>query len=115
MWGVPLGRRPARCARSPPTSRTRRRSRRQEELISPEYIGYAAGLLTVASYVPQVVRTWRTKETKDLSWGMFGLLVTAAVLWIAYGARSSQWPVIATSVGCGLLNVAILAAKIRYR
>ena len=88
---------------------------RQEVAISPAYIGYAAGALTVASYVPQVVRVWKTKETKDLSYGMFGMLVTAAVLWITYGALSSQWPVIATNVGCGVLNVAILAAKIRYR
>ena len=79
------------------------------------YVGYVAGALTVVSYVPQVVRVWKTKETKDLSYGMFGLLVTAAALWITYGALASQWPVIATNVGCGLLNVAILTAKIRYR
>jgi MtN3 and saliva related transmembrane protein len=78
------------------------------------YVGYAAGFLTVASYVPQVVRAWKTKETKDLSYCMFGMLVTAAALWIAYGLLSDQWPVIATNVGCGLLNVAILAAKLRY-
>jgi MtN3 and saliva related transmembrane protein len=88
---------------------------RLEVAISPAYIGYAAGALTVASYIPQVVRVWKTKETKDLSWGMFGLLVTASVLWIIYGASSSQWPVIATNAGCGLLNVAILVAKIRFR
>ena len=57
---------------------------------------------------------WRTKETKDLSYGMFGMLVSAAALWITYGMLSEQWPVIATNVGCGLLNVAILAAKIRF-
>jgi MtN3 and saliva related transmembrane protein len=83
--------------------------------IPAAYIGYLAGALTVASYLPQVVRAWRTKETKDLSYGMFGMLVTAAALWIAYGLLSDQWPVIATNVGCGVLNVAILAAKIRYR
>ena len=83
--------------------------------IPAVYLGYLAGALTVASYVPQVVRAWRTKETKDLSYGMFGMLVTAAALWIGYGLLSDQWPVIATNVGCGLLNVAILAAKIRYR
>ena len=60
------------------------------------------------------MRAWRTKETKDLSYGMFGLLVTAAALWITYGVMSSQWPVIATNVGCGILNVAILTAKIRF-
>ncbi|AHG89168.1 hypothetical protein J421_1631 [Gemmatirosa kalamazoonensis] len=98
------------CPGPPQRLTTLRRS-----TILAAYVGYAAGFLTVASYVPQVVRTWRTKETKDLSYGMFGLLVTAAALWITYGALSSQWPVIATNVGCGVLNVAILAAKIRFR
>ena len=99
--------RPARC--------TRPRGHSPEDRIAAvAYLGYAAGLLTVASYVPQVVRVWRTKETKDLSYGMFGMLVSAAALWITYGMLSEQWPVIATNVGCGLLNVAILAAKIRF-
>ena len=78
------------------------------------YVGYAAGLLTVASYLPQSIRAWRTKETDDLSYGMFGLLVTAGVLWIVYGVMSKQWPVIATNIGCTLFNVSILAAKVRY-
>jgi MtN3 and saliva related transmembrane protein len=79
-----------------------------------EYIGYAAGALTVVSFLPQVVRTWRTKETKDLSFGMFALLITAGALWITYGVMSTDWPVIGTNVGTVTLNVAILAAKLRY-
>ena len=85
---------------------------REEDPISAACVGYAAGALTVASYVPQAVRVWRTKETKDLSYGMFDLLVTASALWITYGAISSQSPLIATNVACGLLNVAILVAKL---
>ena len=37
------------------------------------HLGYAAGFLTVASFVPQVVRTWRTKQTEALSVGTFAL------------------------------------------
>jgi MtN3 and saliva related transmembrane protein len=85
-----------------------------EGSINAAHVGYVAGFLTVASYVPQVLRAWRTKETKDLSWAMFAMLVTAAALWIAYGLLSEQWPVIATNVGCGLLNLAIIGAKLRY-
>ncbi len=80
-----------------------------------EYIGYVAGVLTVVSFLPQVIRTWRTKETKDLSFGMFALLITAGALWITYGALSTDWPVVATNVGTVILNCAILAAKIRFR
>ncbi|MDP9348331.1 MAG: SemiSWEET transporter [Gemmatimonadota bacterium] len=79
-----------------------------------EYIGYIAGVLTVVSFLPQVIRTWRTKQTKDLSLGMFALLITAGALWITYGVLSADWPVIATNVGMVALNCAILTAKLRY-
>lgn len=46
------------------------------------YLGYVAGALTVTSFLPQVIRTWRTKRTTDLSLGMFALLVTASTLWV---------------------------------
>ena len=67
------------------------------------------------SFLPQVVRTWKTKETGDLSFGMFALLITAGALWITYGVMSTDWPVIATNAGTVVLNGATLAAKIRYK
>ena len=79
------------------------------------YVGYAAGALTVFSLLPQVLRTWRTKRTKDLSIRTFLLLITAGLLWVTYGVLASDWPVIATNVGNILLNGAILVAKLRYR
>lgn len=80
-----------------------------------EYLGYAAGVLTVVSFLPQVIRAWKTKQVNDLSFGMFALLITAGVLWIAYGVGSTDWPVVATNAGMVTLNGAILAAKIRFR
>ncbi len=79
-----------------------------------KYIGYVAGLLTVVSFLPQVMRVWRTRQTEDLSFGMFALLITAGALWITYGVLSTDWPVIATNVGTVVLNCLILAAKIRF-
>jgi MtN3 and saliva related transmembrane protein len=83
--------------------------------MEPSYIGYAAGALTVISYAPQVVRAFRTKEVKDLSWAMVAMLVTAGALWIVYGVSSSQMPVILTNVGTTLLTGALLVAKFRFR
>ena len=83
--------------------------------MKPMYIGYAAGALTVLSYLPQVIRAYKTKELKDLSWAMVALLVTAGSLWIIYGISSSQMPVILTNVGTTLLTGALLFAKFRYR
>jgi MtN3 and saliva related transmembrane protein len=78
------------------------------------YLGYAAGFLTVASFVPQVVRTWRTKQTEALSVGTFALIITAGLAWIAYGVVQRDKPVILTNVGMVALNCAILVAKLRF-
>lgn len=79
------------------------------------HLGYGAGVLTVVSFVPQVVRAWRTKQTRDLSLGSFALLITAGSLWVIYGATSHDWPVVATNSGMVVLNMALATAKVRYR
>ena len=78
------------------------------------YLGYLAGMLTVGSFLPQVIRVWRTRQTRDLSLSMFALLSTASSLWIIYGAITSDWPVVLTNAGMVALNGAIAVAKVRY-
>ena len=80
-----------------------------------EYLGYSAGVLTVGSFLPQVVRTWRTRKAGDLSLGMFALFATASSLWIVYGIITSDWPVILTNTGMVAMNGALALAKLRYR
>ncbi|MFL5563138.1 MAG: SemiSWEET family sugar transporter [Gemmatimonadaceae bacterium] len=79
------------------------------------YLGYVAGTITVFSFLPQVVRAWRTRQTRDLSMGMFALLVTSGTLWICYGALTRDWPVVATNVGMVSLCAALVVAKLRYK
>ena len=80
-----------------------------------EYIGYVAGSLTVSSFLPQVFRVWRTRQTRDLSLGMFTLLATSSALWALYGVMTRDWPLIITNVAVVILNAAIATAKVRYR
>ena len=78
------------------------------------YLGYVAGALTVASFLPQVVRAWRTRQTRDLSLSSFVLLMTAGSLWMVYGAISSDWPVVLTNAGMVTLTAALATAKVRF-
>ena len=77
-------------------------------------LGFVAGVITVAAFLPQVVRAWRTRQTRDLSLPGIVLLVVAGSLWIVYGTLSRDWPVIATNTGMVVLNVALGAAKLRF-
>ena len=78
-------------------------------------LGYVAGVVTVASFLPQVVRAWRTRQTRDLSLTSLALLITAGPMWILYGALSRDWPVVATNSGMVGLLMLLAAAKVRYR
>jgi len=78
-------------------------------------VGPVASVVTVASFIPQVYKAWHTKSVKDISYGMVGLLMLSALLWAGYGVLISDTPIIITNAGVGILNLGILAAKIRYR
>jgi MtN3 and saliva related transmembrane protein len=77
-------------------------------------LGYVAGIVTVASFLPQVVRAWRTRQTRDLSLISLALLITAGSMWILYGALSRDWPVVATNSGMVGLLVLLAAAKVKH-
>ncbi len=57
-------------------------------------IGAAAAVCTTASYIPQVRKTWVTKETHDLSLKMLLLLALGLALWCAYGWARSDWVIV---------------------
>ncbi len=82
--------------------------------MSAELVGYAAGVLTVGSYVPQVVHAWRTRRTRDLSFGTFALLSTSAAVWMTYGALIGSIPVVVTNAGMFSLTSALVVAKLRF-
>ena len=77
-------------------------------------LGYVAGMVTVTSFLPQVVRAWRTRQTRDLSLMSLALLITAGSMWILYGALSRDWPVVATNSGMVGLLVLLAAAKVKH-
>lgn len=48
-------------------------------------VGLLAALLTTGSWIPQLVRVWRTRSTDDLSWGYLGTFASGVFLWLVYG------------------------------
>ena len=77
-------------------------------------IGYTAGVLGVVSFIPQVIKSWKSKSMHDLSWGWLALFTTADVLWIIYGVLLSAMPVIVTNVAILLLLLVLVYLKIKY-
>ena len=77
--------------------------------------GYIAGTLTTISFVPQVLRTWKLRETKDFSLAMLLLFAAGMLLWTAYGIWINSYPIVAANVITFGLVLFLLGMKIRYR
>ena len=77
-------------------------------------IGLIAGTLTTASLLPQVIKTLRIKETKDISLSMYIILVTGMLLWVVYGILIGALPVIAANIISFILATIVLILKIKY-
>ena len=76
--------------------------------------GYIAGTLTTISFVPQVLRAWRLRETRDLSLAMLLLFAAGILLWTLYGIWTSSLPIISANVITFFLLLILLGLKIRY-
>ncbi len=61
---------------------------------SVDSIGYLAAALTTASFIPQVVRTMKTRDTRAISLVMYVMFTGGVALWCAYGVLLEAWPII---------------------
>jgi len=78
-------------------------------------VGLAAAILTTAAFVPQVVKTWRTRSTRDISLGMFSALCTGVALWLLYGLLTGDLPVILANTVTLLLAGTVLILKVKHK
>ena len=78
-------------------------------------LGLLAGGLTTASFVPQVLKIWKTKSAEDVSLTMFVAFCIGVCLWLAYGFIKQDWAILVTNGVTLLLGLAILMMKIKYR
>jgi MtN3 and saliva related transmembrane protein len=77
-------------------------------------LGLAAALCTTISFIPQVVKAWRTRSTGDISFGMLLLLIVGLALWLAYGAILGDLPLILANFVTLSLAAALLVFKLRF-
>jgi len=78
-------------------------------------IGICAGVCTGISLLPQLVKIIREKKANDLSLFYLLILLAGLVLWIWYGIRKTDTPIIATNAVSLVMNVVIIVLSTRYK
>ncbi len=76
-------------------------------------LGLLAGTLTTVAFVPQVVKTWRTGATHDISLLMFSIMASGNFAWLLYGAIIRDLPLVLANGVTLVLSSTILFFKIR--
>jgi MtN3 and saliva related transmembrane protein len=79
-----------------------------------EVVGMAAGTLTTLAFLPQVLKIYRTKSARDVSYLMFLIFSTGVLLWLIYGILIGSAPIIAANVVTLALAVVVIVLKLRY-
>jgi MtN3 and saliva related transmembrane protein len=77
-------------------------------------IGFFAGFLTTISFLPQVVKTWKSRSASDLSLVMFSVFSVGVVFWLTYGILIHETPIIFWNLVTLVLVLAILIMKLKF-
>ena len=80
-----------------------------------EYIGFFAALCTTIAFLPQAIKVYKTKSTKDISLLMFLIFTVGVLSWLIYGLIINDYPVILANAVTLILSLFILIYKIRYK
>lgn len=82
--------------------------------VAHEWVGYCAAALTTVSFLPQAWLTFRTKDVRGVSLGMYSVFTVGIAMWLLYGVLMGAWPIIAANAVTLALASVILGMKIRY-
>tara|TARA_B100000768_G_scaffold148777_1_gene142844 strand:- start:161 stop:424 length:264 start_codon:yes stop_codon:yes gene_type:complete len=80
-----------------------------------KYIGFLAAFCTTFAFIPQAVKVWKTKSTKDISLYMFIIFTVGVFSWLIYGITISDMPIILANSVTLVLSLFILIFKIKYK
>ena len=80
-----------------------------------DLIGTLAAILTTISFLPQALHTFRTKDVRGISLGMYSAFTLGVALWLIYGLLLGAWPVVIANLVTLALASTILVMKLRYR
>ncbi len=78
-------------------------------------LGLIAGACTTFSFVPQLLKIWKSKSTHDISLAMYAVISTGVLLWLVYGLLVRDVPIVVANAVALFFTVGILAFKLKYR
>lgn len=79
-----------------------------------QLLGITAATVTTAGFIPQIIRGYRTKHLKDLSYAMSCMLTVGFGLWLVYGVARKDMVIVAANIAGIALNLLLISMKYHY-
>tara|TARA_B100001287_G_C22388103_1_gene392008 strand:- start:139 stop:405 length:267 start_codon:yes stop_codon:yes gene_type:complete len=79
-----------------------------------EFFGYFAAVLTTLAFLPQLIKTLKTKKADDVSLVTLIMFLTGVLSWIIYGYKILSTPILLANIITFILNLLILIFKISF-
>ncbi len=76
--------------------------------------GVIAGICSMTSFVPQIVKILRERTAAAVSLRMYAVTVIGFSCWTVFGVLTNSWPVTAANAVCLGLTATILVLRLRY-
>lgn len=77
-------------------------------------LGYVAAALTTSAFIPQALKTVRSRDTRGISLWTYLIFTTGVALWFVYGLVASDWPIIVANAVTFPLAATVLILKLRH-
>jgi len=78
-------------------------------------LGFVAGALTTSAFLPQVLKSWQTRDLSGISLRMYSLFTAGVALWLVYGIALANRPIILWNLVTLVLAGVVLILKLRHR
>ncbi len=82
--------------------------------MNVDIFGYFAAILTTAAFLPQLIKTLKTKKADDVSLTTLIMFIVGVLSWIIYGYEISSTPILIANLITLILNLLILIFKIYF-
>lgn len=83
-------------------------------MVDTTIIGLIAASLTTLAFLPQTIKTWKTKKTKDISLPMYVTFIIGMSIWLYYGFKIDSLPLIAGNIVSLIFAIPVLILKIKH-
>ena len=79
-----------------------------------DLLGLVATCFTTSSFVPQVWRTWKTRNVSGISLPTYVIITIGLALWLVYGWLRGDMPLMMANAVMVVLTGAITVMKLRF-